>query len=722
MRREVSAVRLRAAVAVFAAAFSGIAGAQDFTVFKSPGETPRRQLTDHLNAIGLGYLRERDAAMARIQTREAMERRKPEVREKILRLLGGLPERRGPLNVQQIETLDRGGYRIEKIVFDSLPGFHVTANVYVPGGGAGPFPAILMPAGHWQGGKEGEREVAIGLARKGFVVLKHDPLGQGERLQYYDPDLRRSKAGGATMEHDIANGHAMLIGDNVARYRIWDGMRGIDYLVSRKDVDGARIGVTGCSGGGTLTTYISALDERVKAAAPACYITSWQELLPGPGPQDSEQSLPGFLSQGLNIADYIELFAPKPWLNLNTIQDFFPLEGARQTVQEARRIYALYGAEDKLGWSIGHGGHGVPLESREAVYGWFIKWLKDGKGDPREQPAVLDPPENLLCTKTGQVSDSLGGETVFTLNRKRAADLIPPRQPLDSSAHVERLRARLRQDIRSVAAITVQPGGAPPAVTVHSTAGRDGYRLEVVSYPSAKGIRIPGLLLVPDSEGRKRAVVVLDARPKQTVAAPGGDLDDLARAGFLVLAIQPSGVAEEGAETSLNSDHAMALRSEIVGRTLAGMRVEDTIRAIDYLASRPDADAGSIACFARGELGPVALHAAALDERIRRLVLEGSPALYRMAVDRPIHRHIHEMAPSGVLRKYDLDEVAAAIAPRPITVINPADALGEPIRVSEFRELWRYSLEARERLGEAKSIQVLHREREDRLAPLLAGQ
>ena len=475
----------------------------------------------------------------------------------------------------------------------------------------------------------------------------------------------------------------------------------------------------------TLTTYISALDDRVKAAAPACYITSWQELLPGPGPQDAEQSFPGFLSEGLNIADYLELFAPKPWLNANTIDDFFPLEGARQTVEEARRIYALYGAEEKLGWFVGPGGHGVPLQSREAIYAWFIKWLQDGKGDPREEPVDLDPSDAILCTRTGQVSDSLGGETVYSLNRKRAADLIARKQPVNAAADVESLRSRLRKDIRDVAAVRLEPGGAPPKVTVHSAAAREGYAVEVVSFPSAAGMRIPGVLLVPDAPGRKRAVLVVDPRPKQALAAPNGDLAGLAEAGFVVLAIQPSGVAESavaGGGASLIGDHGMAIRAAIVGKTLPGMRVEDTIRAVDYLVSRADSDGPSVTAIGQGALGPVVLHAAVLDDRIQRVVLQDSLALYKMAVDRPIHRNIHEQAPAGVLRKYDLDDLLAAVSPRAVVVVNPVDALGEPLRLSEFREAARYAFEADGKLGRAKRLQVLHRGRGTRLAALVGAK
>ena len=273
--------------------------AQDYLVFRNPADNPQAQLNRYLNGIGLRQLRQRQSALEQVNTRDAMERRKKVVREKILRLLGGLPDTRGPLNVKAAGTLKHPDYRIEKIIYESLPGFYVPANVYVPAQGAGPFPAILNPVGHGAGGKAGEREIAVGLVKKGFIVLKYDPIGQGETPSALDdPDLRASKVGGPTEEHSHANGHTMLSGDNVAKYRIWDGMRGIDYLVSRKDVDPNRIGCTGCSGGGTITTYISALDDRVKVAAPSCYINSWQELLNGPGPQDAEQTLPRFLAEG----------------------------------------------------------------------------------------------------------------------------------------------------------------------------------------------------------------------------------------------------------------------------------------------------------------------------------------------------------------------------------------------------------------------------------------
>ena len=696
------------AVAVLAPVLALSVQAQQLTVFRTPDDSPQAQLKQYLNRIALKQLEGRARELSLVASEADMERRKKVVREKILRLLGGLPVTRGPLNVKQTGTLDRGDYRIEKVIYESLPSFYVTANVYVPAQGKGPFPAVLMPVGHSPGGKEGERQTAVSLARKGFVVLKYDPVGQGERLQYYDPDLKGSKVGGPTAEHSADNGHTMLIGDNVARYRIWDGMRGIDYLVSRQDVDPNRIGCTGCSGGGTLTTYISALDERVKVAAPACYINSWEVLMTKLGPQDAEQSLPNFLKEGLNIADYVELFAPKPWLSLSTIEDFFPLEGARQTFEEAKRIYALYGAQDKIGWYIGPGPHGVPQPSREALYAWFIKYLKNGEGDPREAPMELDPPENLWCTKTGQVSDSLGGETVFSLNKQRAKELIPNKQPVASSSDLTRLRSRLAQDIRTVAAVNVQPGGSAPPVRVRQSIDRDGYRIDVVTLDPETGIHLPGLLMLPEGAGRKPAVVAADPRAKEISAAPGGELEGLVQAGYVVFVVQLRGMQETPARESRSvvADQTEASRSEVVGKTTVGMRAEDIIRAVDYLKSRDDVDPTRIIGIGRGAAGVPMLHAAVLDERISQVILQETLAAFRLAVDHPLYQNLYGVGIPGVLRKYDLDELLTVLSPRKVTVIHPVDALGQPLGLKEFREICRYAFESDEKMGQPARIQV----------------
>jgi cephalosporin-C deacetylase-like acetyl esterase len=479
-------------------------------------------------------------------------------------------------------------------------------------------------------------------------------------------------------------------------------MRGIDYLQSRSDVDGSRIGCTGCSGGGTLTTYISALDDRIKAAAPACYVTSWRELLIALGPQDGEQSFPGFVSEGLDIADYIELFAPKPWLMVNTIQDFFPLEGARQTYEEARRWYRLYGAEERMGWHIGPGGHGWPQPSREAIYGWFIRWLKDGKGDAGEPAFKLTEPDALLVTSTGQVADSLGGETVFTLNRKRALDLLPRTAPDAKS---------LAAAVRELAGIETRPGGAPPRLTVHRTVMRAGYRVEVASFETVPGVHVPAMLAIPDGAGTHGAVLLADPRPRATIAAPGGDFEALAQAGRVVMAVAPRGISEAdvSGRGSILGDYNTAMRAAVVGKTLPGMRAEDLMRAVDALLARPDVKKEGVTAVAQGSLGVPLLYAALLDKRIGEVVVQETLASYRTVVERPVHRGVYEVAVPGALRRYDLEHIVAALAPAAVTLVNPVDAAGNPARLEPIRK----------QLGGAGRVRVENRGRRDPLAGYL---
>ena len=353
------------------------------------------------DAVAQRYLAARAQAVAAVTNAEQARERQNQVRAKILELIGGLPDYKGPLNAKVTGTLERRGYTIEKVMFESLPNVFVTANVYRPSGN-GPFPAVLMPLGHWDQGKSSSQLLAANLALKGFIAMPYDPLGQGERQQAYDSRAGGSLIGGSVDQHFLAGAQAILVGQSYARYRIWDGVRALDYLVSRRDVDAKRIGVTGCSGGGTVTAYLSALDDRVEVAAPACYITSFVQLFSG-DIGDSEQSIPGFLSSGLDQADWVELFAPKPYLICSTEKDFFPIEGSRQAYREARRWYGLFGDPERISMFIGEGGHGTPRQTREAIYAWMIRWLKAGKGEAGEIAVETLPDADLHVTPGGQV-------------------------------------------------------------------------------------------------------------------------------------------------------------------------------------------------------------------------------------------------------------------------------------------------------------------------------
>ena len=385
----------------------------------------RARLIAYLNGLAHTQLAARQQAVSRLRTRAEAEHRKADVRAKILRLIGGLPERHGVPQVKTFGAVQADGFAVEKIAYESLPGFWVTADVYVPSSGAGPFPAVVIAPGHGPAGKTEDWSWGGNLARNGVVALAYDPLGQGERLQYYDAQRKGSGVGNPTGEHGEANIPAMLIGDDLARYMVNDAMRAVDYLVARKDVDAAHIGAFGCSGGGTATAYFAALDERVKVAATACYITSFEELLNAPtGVQDAEQSIPHFIEQGLDFGDWVELAAPKPYAIVSTTNDMFPFEGARQTFEEAKRVYGLYGAAERIQWITGPGGHGNLGPIAPAILNFLVKNLKGASAEATYTPLRPEHPADMICTPTGQVSTSIGGETVFSLNRKRAESVM----------------------------------------------------------------------------------------------------------------------------------------------------------------------------------------------------------------------------------------------------------------------------------------------------------
>jgi cephalosporin-C deacetylase-like acetyl esterase len=591
-------------------------------------------LLDWMNRIAQRQLDAREAEVREVRSVAQAEARQNWVRAKILELIGGLPDYAGPLNARITGRIERPGYVIEKVIFESLPQYFVTANVYRPRG-AGTYPGILLPLGHWSEGKLAVQQIAANLALKGFVVLAYDPVGQGERQQAYDRRTGTSLGGGATDQHILAGAQSLLAGESFARYRIWDAKRALDYLVSRPEVDAERIGCTGCSGGGTITTYISALDPRIRVAVPACYINTFRLLFAGPT-GDSEQSIPNFLAAGLDLADYVESFAPKPWLILSTADDFFPLEGAGRAYQEASHWYGIYGAKDRIAWTVGPGGHGTPLEDREALYGWMIRWLKDGGGSAKEEPVELAPPFELRASDAGQVE----GRDLYEIIR----DDFRRKQSAGS-------RGEMLAEIRKWATL--------PATRSRSIALTDGRYLE-----TEPGVEVLAKLDAPRAEGPKPAVLLVDG--PQTLA------QELQQAGNVVLSLTPRGLPAKHSR-ALIGDWIANTRALMVGRDLAGMRTGDIVRGVDFLASRPDVDQNSIRGIAHGVGGVWLLMAASVDPRLSRIWLDRTPSSLRSALDNPLSHDLHDAIIPGFALHWDLSDMVAAIAPREVIWSDPTD-------------------------------------------------
>ena len=665
----------------------------------------RRMLPSYLNNIGFRMLGERKRGVEHLATIEDVNKRRSYVREQILKDLGGFPDRT-PLNARVVGVLERPEYRIEKVIFESQPHFYVTANLYLPKTGHPPYPAILYPLGHERGGKTNPtwQQMLGSLATKGFVALAWDPVGQGERLQIFDEDLRESKVGNSTTEHTVVGTQCMLVGDHLARYTIWDGMRALDYLFSRKEVDPARIGLTGNSGGGTHTAYIAALDDRIQVAAPSCYITSWHLMLDTIGPQDAEQTFPLWLQEGLDYPDYLYAFAPKPYILLSAIRDFFPIAGARETFAEAEKVYSAIGVREKLGIFEADDGHGYNKSRRLAAYDWFGRWLKGARDTDPEPQIEMATPEELRCTATGQVSTSLGGESVFTLNQKRLAQLKASRLTRPAE-----LPGKVREVIR------YEPLSGPLQVTSYGAITRSGYRIEKLIYESEPGIFVPSLLYVPDAGASKKAAVLMVTGDGK--AASASEAEQFAASGTVVLSIDMRGTGETRVDTDVNSrefdryfgDFNDTMTALLVGKTMAGMRALDISRGVDVLTSRKEVDANQVYGYGKDEGALPLLYAAVLDGKIRRVMLDGMLVSYESVVNSRVSRRILEGVAPGMLKYYDLQDLVAAMAPRDVWIVNGTDPMGHELPASEVTNEYRRALEAFSQQGAAQAIHIRDR-------------
>jgi cephalosporin-C deacetylase-like acetyl esterase len=670
----------------------------------------RRMLPDYMEREGQALVESRKRSLD-LSTPEALMRRRQFVREHILQAIGGLPERT-PLNAKTVATLDRDGYRIEKVIFESQPKFYVTANLYLPATGQAPYPAVLFPLGHELGGKSNPtwQQMLATLARKGYVALTWDTVGQGERIQLYSSDLRDSMLRSSTTEHTMLGIQCLLTGEHIARYTIWDGIRALDYLLSRKEVDTTRVAITGNSGGGTHTAYIAALDDRIKVAAPSCFITSWHWMLKTLGPQDAEQTFPGFLGNGLDYPDFLYAATPKPYLMLSAIRDFFPIDGARETFREASNTYLALGNASQVKMFEADDGHGYSQPRRMAAYKWFSRELKGSEDDAPETPVEPESAETLFCTPTGQVATSLGGETVFSLNQARAARLREGRPQLTDAAGLTAFQKRVRD--AAIQRTGYKAASGPVTVIPYGTIQRTGYQIEKFAYESEPGILIPSLLYIPDSgAARKPAVLLADGEGKSTANTAA---TQLVQSGLIVLSVDLRGMGETKITPDLNDsesyryfgDYEDGMTAILMNRTLAGMRARDIIRGIDVLVARSDVDSAKLSALGRDDAAVPALYAAVFDQRLKALALEGLLVSYQAVVSTRMHRLIFEQIVPGALLDFDLADLVGSIAPRPVWISHPVTPTHTAAPYEEFVKVYEPAATAFKLAGASQALRL----------------
>lgn len=643
-------------------------------------EGPRTQMLHrYLIAETNAALDRRAAEYEKIKTQADAEAYQKKMREFFLRQLGGFPERT-PLDAFTTARIERDGYVVEKVIFASRPNFHVTGLLFLPPG-KGPFPGVLVPCGHSAGGKDEEKyqRASIALAKQGFVSFCYDPLGQGERHQVRLADGKTSPP-----NHTILGTSCIPLGTTFAQFRIWDGLRAMDYLASRPEVDPQRLGCTGNSGGGTLTSYLMALDDRIVAAAPSCYLTTFRTLLPKNGPQDAEQNIYGQVAFGMTQAEYVMMRAPKPTLICTATKDMFNIGGSWELYRDAKRFYARFGYPERVDLVETDEGHGFHTQLREGSVRWMNRWLQD-RHEPVFEPAfeVLQKTE-ALATEKGQVLHLKDERTVFDVNAETEDRLAAER----SKQWADKPQQELLDEVRRIAGIRKLndlPQEKPEMIGEPIV--RDGYTIQKLTVTAAKGVPLPALAFVPKSE-TGRAVLYVDGGGKNAAAAVGGELDKLAREGTAVLAVDLRGLGEmydtkapatRGLPTT--PDWKQYFLAYLLEKSFVGMWTEDVLTVARGMSREENRRRiKEIRLIGVGAVGPAVLHAAALEpDLFTHVELRQSLDSWASVVRDPagcgpqLVNTVH-----GALRTYDLPDLRRLLGKK-LTVVDPRGSQNEPL-------------------------------------------
>lgn len=616
------------------------------------------------------------------KTPEAIASYQKRSRENCLKAIGGLPERT-PLLPQVAGALARPGYRVEKVVFQSQPKHYVTALLYLPDPKrfTPPYPGVLLCIGHALAGKATDKYQILGamLARNGMAALAFDPIDQGERGQCFG-EGGFPKLWGVYGHCNLGVG-SILLGRSTARFEIWDGMRAIDYLQSRPEIDPRRIGCTGNSGGGTQTSLLMALDDRIGAAAPSCYLTSLPRLLATTGCGDSEQHVFGQLAFGVDHADLVMMRAPSPVLICAATGDFFDIRGTWDTFRCAKRLYTRLGFAERVDILEREGPHDFLTVQREGVARWMSRWLL-GKDQVIHEPKVaLFSEKECQCTPEGQVMRLPGARSVYDLNEEYENELAKRRAAMWAVGD----RTALLKEVRQATGIRPLAELPEPKVEALATLVRNGYKIEKLILRPEEGIALPALMFLPEKPKARRVVLYLHENGKAADADPGGPIEQRVLSGDAVLAVDLRGTGQtQQALRDMDNPESTEYGPQwkdvyiayMLGRSYVAMRAEDVLVCARYARGRTaDERTAGIDLVAVGNVGIPALHAAALEPRLFAAVsLSRMLRSWSSIIHRPLNRDQVVNVVQGALLHYDLPNLVTLLGEK-VAIKQPVDAL-----------------------------------------------
>lgn len=661
------------------------------------------QLYKQQAEISFQSLAKRKETILKLHTKKDWEGRQAWVKGKLQESIGDFPERT-PLNPVITERIKKEGYQVEKLYYESIPGVKVTAAFFMPHGKKKKLPTIIYCSGHSNLAFRSDmyQHVILNLVKKGFAVFAFDPYGQGERLQYFDQHLGESRFS-PTREHSYPGAQLFINGASTGKYMIWDGIRAVDYLLTRKEVDPDRIGITGRSGGGTQSSHIAAFDDRIKAAAPECYITTLEYQLKSGGPQDAEQNFPKGIQLGLDHADLLQLRAPKPTLMITTTRDIFSIQGARDTYQETSLAYKAMGKEENLLKVEDNAGHQSTLKNREAMYAFFQRHL-DNPGNSEDEEVVIFPVEELFVTETGQLSTSVGSKFLFDVNRaltdRNMEELNRERTELNQ--HL----MDLKQKVQQISGYT--QGGKKATLIFSGQTEFKAYFLNKYLIREEGDKIIPFVTLEPKETSELTALYLDNIADKNSDDAYAVPIQ-LVKKGVTVIVPDLPGYGELGPgylkgdayfeNTSYNQWFAGILN----GKSTVALHVEAIEKLLEVCGEHLKLDGKGIMGISNGGFNSSLLHAAVLGVNFKGMLFLDPLLSFQSVVSDKNYNPAHiPFTVAGALPNYDLQDLSAAFAPKKLKIITESDTLA----AEQFKKSCEFVAKRYESMDEVNNFSI----------------
>ena len=572
--------------------------------------------------------------------------------------VGELPQKT-PLNAQITGTIQAESFRIEKLVLESRPNFHLSCNLYLPQQSSEKKPAVLLFCGHEMTSKatESYQKTALLFVKNGFVVLAIDPVSQSERMQIVD-SVGKPFTKSSTNEHTMLNAGCNLVGTSIAAYELYDNIRALDYLCTRSEVDTTRMGCLGNSGGGTQTVYFIANDPRMKVAAPCSFVAKRERNFELTYAADGCQHLMGEGHYGLEIGDFLIAFAPKPLLLLAARFDFVDYTGTEMVAKELSKVYALQNCAEKFKLFTFDDGHGISQPKREAAVSWFRKWLCNDSSKVMEENISVQNENTLKCVEQGQVLQQFAHETnISQINLSMAKQWEKDR------------KAFLQSDQKIIEAKVAELLGldvSKPSIQAEIIDKKklSGYLQTKLIIRSKGEIPFPCLVYEPlETNSRTQIEIILDENGKAAAVKDSLNILQQCKNNTLIFVPDLSGVGEMADLSDCNDpkywnkEYRCAMASLHIGKTVVGQRVSDLLRLIQYTKENPNVNKTNISIKANGLYVPVALHAAVFSKDISQIKLPEHYHSYLNWIEKPTEKDAYSYLVPNVLRYYDLPDL-----------------------------------------------------------------